>query len=49
MSELVLNESTEDVQISSDDELNLINRLANSTPYKRMIGSSGQVNKRLLK
>ena len=50
MSELVLQESTEsDQNTSSDDELNLIQKQTNSTPYRRMIGSTDQVDKRLLK
>ena len=50
MSELVLQESTESNQnTSSDDELNLIQKQTNSTPYRRMIGSTDKVDKRLLK
>ena len=50
MSELVLQESTGlDQNTSSDDELNLVTQETNSTPYRRLIGSTDKVDKRLLK
>ena len=45
MSELVLPESTEsDQNTSSDDELNLITKQTNSTPYRKMIKSADKVD-----
>ena len=48
MSQLVIHESTETDNSSSDDELNLVRRQASDYNYKRLIKSSDKVDKRLL-
>ena len=48
MSELVLQESSDLNDSSSDDELNLIKKVASNYNLKKMIKSSDKVDKRLL-
>ena len=48
MSELVLQESSDLNDSSSDDELNLIKKEASNYNFKKMITSENKVDKRLL-
>ena len=48
MSELVLKESSDPNDSSSDDELNLIKKEASNYSFTRMIKSKDKVDKRLL-
>ena len=48
MSELVLQESSDINDSSSDDELNLIKKEASNFNFKKMIKSNERVDKRLL-
>ena len=48
MSELVLQESSDLNDSSSDDELNLIKKEASNYTFKKMIKSKDKVDKRLL-
>ena len=48
MSELVLRESSDPDDSSSDDELNLIKKEASNYSFTRMIKSKDKVDKRLL-
>ena len=47
MSSLVLQESSDPGQSSSDDELNLINKESSNYNFKKMIKSADKVDKRL--